>query len=281
MILLESGAARTDRNWWLGVGLVFLVMGGYFIYDGAVGYRKQNAAKARERLSLWTAGQPELGETPGPEEYHLLRTRKVASRQELHELLGQPLAPREGAATAGVERFASVYGVITVPIDPSGRVRSELAEWQAWKWSKEEIRNQYYWGVIPCVLAVYFLIRAFRAGRLRAEIDEQGMTYGGVRIALADIASIRDYNKKGWVDLYYRRGGQEKRLRIDNQKIAKFDEIVELLCQQKKFPNPIKAYFEAQQGEDDEDKATADFGGAADAQAGVKAESEGGAGAET
>ena len=94
MILLESGAARTDRNWWLGVGLVFLVMGGYFIYDGAVGYRKQNAAKARERLSLWTAGQPELGETPGPEEYNLLRTRKIASRQELYKLLGQPLARR-------------------------------------------------------------------------------------------------------------------------------------------------------------------------------------------
>jgi hypothetical protein len=255
MTLLESGPARTDRNYWLVVSVVFLAVAGYFVYDGAVGYRSQNAKKAHDKLALWTAAQPELGEQPGPEEVAAVRSQKITSREELHKLLGEPLKPREGTASAGIERFASIYGVATVPVDPSGRVRYEQADWQKWNWSKEEIRNQYFWAVIPGVAAVYFLIRAFRAARLRAVIDEEGMTYGGRRIALTDIVSIKDYNRKGWVDLYYRCGEQEKRLRIDNQKIAKFDEIVELLCQRKHCPNPVKEYAEARKSAPEEPAA--------------------------
>ena len=73
------------------------------------------------------------------------------------------------------------------------------------------------------------------------------MTYGNERIAFADMVSLRDYNRKGWVDLYYRAGSQEKRLRIDNQKIAKFDEIIELICRKCGFENPVKAYHEARE----------------------------------
>jgi hypothetical protein len=246
MILLESGPARTDRYYWTVWGLVFLAAAAWFAYDGAVRYRAQNIEQARDRLSLFTAARPELGEKPGPEEYAALLKSRISSREELHKLLGQPLSVREGAASPDTERFASIYGLVTVRVDPAGRVRSEQAEWQNWKWSKEQIRNQYFWAIIPALAAIYVLIRAYRASRLRAEIDEEGMTYGGARIAFADIVSIRDYNRKGWVDLYYRRGDQEKRLRIDNQKIAKFGEIIGLLCERRNIPNPVKEYAEAQ-----------------------------------
>jgi hypothetical protein len=250
MILLESGPARVDRYYWAVVGLFFLGMVGYFFYDGAVGYRNQNIAEAQNELARVTTTPVALGERPDEEDFERVRDGKVATREEVHAILGQPLTPRPGVPSQGVEVFASVYGFATVPIDAMGRVRHGQAGWQwvSWHHDKKAMRDQFFWGIAALVPALYVLYRAFRAARLRATIDEEGMTYGRTRIAFADIVSIRDYNRKGWVDLYYRCGDKEIRLRIDNQKIAKFDEIVELLCERKGFPNPVKEYAEAQRG---------------------------------
>jgi len=250
MTLLESGPAKTDRLYWLIVGIVFLGFAGYFVYDGAVGYRKKNIQEANRRLAVWTDVPVQLGEKPTEEDFKRAREARVTTRQQLHEFLGEPLPPKKGPAPPAedVERFASVYGLATVPVDRFGRVGSEQRwAWQKWYKSKEEIEHQFYWAIIPAVASLYFFYRCHRAWRLRAVIDDEGMTYGNERIAFADMVSLRDYNRKGWVDLYYRAGGQEKRLRIDNQKIAKFDEIIELICRKCGFENPVKAYHEARE----------------------------------
>ena len=39
---LESGPAKTDRNWWIVFTLLAVGMAGYFVYDGAVGYLNDN-----------------------------------------------------------------------------------------------------------------------------------------------------------------------------------------------------------------------------------------------
>lgn len=259
MILLESGPARTDRLYWGVVSLVFVGMIAYFFYDGTVGYRKQNIAQAQNELALIATPPAELGERPTEEDFLQVRDGKIATRDEVHAILGQPLTPRPGVPSEGVEVFASIYGAAYVPIDAAGHVRRDRPGWQwtSWKHTKSAIRGQYLFGVVAIVPALYALYRAWRAATLRATIDDEGLTYGGMRLAWADIASIRDYNRKGWVDLYYHRGAQEKRLRIDNQKIAKFDEIIALLCERKGFPDPVKAYTEARPESDGEEQATA------------------------
>ncbi len=90
---------------------------------------------------------------------------------------------------------------------------------------------------------------------LRVVIDEEGMTYAAKRIPFEAMTALRDYNRKGWVDLYYRTDAGQKRLRLDNQKVAKFDEIAEVICQAKNFENPITAYHK--QVEEEEAKQEA------------------------
>ena len=241
MTLLESGPAKTDRNYWLIVGVLFLAFAAYFAYDGAYGYRNANIRTARKDLARWTDAAPELGETPTEAEYKQLRNSSVTSPEEVYAVFGQPLPPKAGSPREGVERFASAYGMATVPID-AGQLRPDPRgwDWRSWGHSKDDIRGQFYWAAGTVVLSLYFFLRVFRAAKLRAVVDEEGMTYGGRRIAFDDMVSLRDYNRKGWVDLYYRAGGQEKKLRIDNQKIARFEEIAELICDQKGFENPLK-----------------------------------------
>ena len=83
------------------------------------------------------------------------------------------------------------------------------------------------------------------------------MTYGGQQIAFADMVALRDYSPKGWIDLYYKSNGQEKKLRIDNEKIAKFDEIVAALCDVKGWKNEVAAYAQDKAEQESDEQAAA------------------------
>jgi len=88
-------------------------------------------------------------------------------------------------------------------------------------------------------------------------IDDEGMVYDGQRIAFADMVSLRDYSPKGWIDLYYRVGEREKRLRLDNEKVLRFDEIVDALCKAKGFRNEVREYAEEKARQKAEEAAAA------------------------
>ena len=52
---------------------------------------------------------------------------------------------------------------------------------------------------------------------------------------------------------------QEKKLRLDNEKVLRFDEIVDALCQAKGFKNEVKEYAaEKAQAKAEEEAATAE-----------------------
>lgn len=245
MIQLESGPARIDKLYWLVVGLAFLAFSLWFLYDGLYGYPAKNAEKAREQLATLVES-PEamkLGETPTEEDYQRLVKMAPTRREQVEEVLGKERLPvrelRDGSRR--MEYFASKYGMAMVPITEGGMVDARAMDWRTWYKGKSEVQQQFYWAIIPGVLSLYFFYRALKAARLRAVLDEEGMTYGGQRIAYADMTALRDYNRKGWVDLYYRKNGGERKLRIDNQKIAKFDEITALLSEKKGWENPVQA----------------------------------------
>lgn len=250
MILLESGPARVDRTYWFVVTLVCIGFAGWFLWDGGAGYYNKNRKRAEQELPRFTTlSAQELGRSPTPEDFDLLKQLSQPTREQVHERLGRPLPPRDVAATKNnVEHFASLYGLATVRYDPDGRAIAGEMRWDNWAKSKDEIQQQFWWALIPGLMATWAIFKAYKAQTLRAVIDEQGLTYGGLRIPFAAMVSLRDYNRKGWVDLYYQADDREKRLRIDNQKIAKFNEIAEVICQKTGFTNPIST----ERGADDE-----------------------------
>lgn len=237
---LESGPANYDRNYYLIFCLVCVGLGGYFLYDYKIGYPNKNKEVARTELtkrgfdSAKIAAALEKNLTK-PDFQNAFKHEPV-DPAGIRSELGEPTATqREGNEL--VEFYASEYGLGVVPI-VRGVIDTRRVRWEPWYKSEEDIRLQLYCGLIGFAVAAYALYRVYKAAALRAVIDDQGLTYGGQRIPFDNMKRLSDYSSKGWVDLYYQQGPQERRLRIDNQKIRKFDQIVEALCQIKGFEDP-------------------------------------------
>lgn len=243
-MLLESGPASRDRNYNIIFALVLVAFSGYFYYDGKWGYISKNREDARRFLASFApkdaAFPDEFGPTPDEPDYRRLAQVAPITIDQVRDTLKMraQYTARGPAGETTAEYFVSDYGVITVPVNGE-RVAGEV-KWQPWAKSRSEIEAQFYWALAPLVLAAVFVSRVIRNLRLRVTIDEQGMTYAGLRISVANMRRLAEYSPKGLASLYYveRDGGPERRLRLDDQKVQKFDEIIDVLCRLKGFPDP-------------------------------------------
>ncbi len=238
---LESGPATGDRNYYAILTLFFAAFLLWFVYDGAVGYPSKNVKEARKKLAQYpipadVVANLEQDETPTEPVFVALKKAAPPTLRDTRQVLGQPdkSSSEDGVTT---DYYVSKYGLGTVQ---SRNEAVTSVDWQTWYKSKDDIKSQYWFAGICGVLTLIPLYRLIRAMMVRASIDDVGMTYCGRQIPFAAMNDLRDYNRKGWVDLYYDDGGRERRLRLDNVKVAKFDEIVDTLCEEKGFPDPRK-----------------------------------------
>ncbi len=245
---VESGPAKTDMIWQIIRAALFVGVGAYFLYDGLHGYPQANVEKAREKLQspALFKGEityEELEPAPTKDQFDQLVKQTPTNREQVVKALGEPEFVREEGPGAVTEFYISQYGYATVKV-VRGQVDHATMTWTKWYKSKEEIFIQFVCAIVAFIPGVYFLWRIYKAATLHAVVDDAGMTYGSRRIPFDKMVSLRDYNPKGWIDLYYQRDGKEKRLRIDNEKILRFDEIVAAICEAKGFRNEVREHFE-------------------------------------
>ena len=239
---LESGPAAYDRNYNLVVMLLGLSLGGYFYYDHIIGYPHKNHEAAVRHLTPLIGAEriPEkLPEIPSEDEYKAWAATEPSKVENIPAAWGQPLF--ESPEAGGVLKcYASAYGMVRVPII-GNYVDFKKAAWVTWEKSKDDIQMQLYCAIAGLVFGLFFLWRGIKAASLKVIIDEEGLKYGGRRVAFAEMTKLTNYSKKGWVDLFYNQGGPERKIRFDNQKVRKFDEIIDALCSAKGFADPRKA----------------------------------------
>lgn len=247
---LESGPARTDGLWLLGFTVLCVGFAAWFYYDGKVGWPTKNREQARKHFAGMVQSMPaDFGTRPSKQDFEAAIRARVVDITALYEHLGQPFH-RAGGAGEQIEYFVSDYGYAEIKVGAGGRIDLAPSQWHDWEHSKSQIEGQYYWALIPAVFAVICAFRTYRAFTLRVVIDDAGMTYQGRSIPFSAMRSLKDFSPKGWVDLYYDAGVGQRKLRIDNQKVDKFDEIIDALCTAKGFEDP-----RPEPEEDDEDIA--------------------------
>lgn len=250
---LESGPAQADRNWHLARAVLFLAFAGYFIYDGAIGYPNRIRTNAEEKLAAPTHFNgalrwEDLRDTPLKPDYDAMQATNPVSREQVVALLGEP-ALTKGSEAYYVSRYG--YGKITM----MGTRVGKIDEWVPWYKTQAEVQGQFYWALLPGLIGLYFVWKLYKAVTLRVVLDDEGMVYAGQRVSYAQMVALRDYSPKGWIDLYYKDGDTERKLRLDHEKVAKFDEIVELICQEKGFRNEVRIAREEKQRREADDAA--------------------------
>jgi hypothetical protein len=258
---IESGPAKADRNWQLVRVILFLGFAAYFVYDGAYGWPAKNAKEAKEQLA---APDPFNGELkyenledhPTKPAFEDFQRSNPERPEALHEALGEPELVRPDGQNRQIEYYVSQWGYGLVTID-RGRVLVSTMAWKPWYKTREEVVGQFYWAIVPALPGLYFLWRLYKAMTLRVVVDDQGLVYDGQRINYDQMVTLQDYNPKGWIDLYYRKNDKQARLRLDNEKFLRFDEVVAAICEQKGFRNEV-AEFRAKQAAEEAEEAGAE-----------------------
>ena len=269
---LESGPAKADRNWHLVRALFFLAIACWFAYDGAIGWPNKNRDAAIQKLQ---APEPfggqvkydDLSDRPDKDEFDRLQASNPTTLKEVHDALGEPQHTSTEGRTKTTEYFLSRWGYAVV-MRQSDRVRGTTLSWQPWYKTKADLQLQLVIAAIAALPGLYFLWRLRQAVALRVLIDDEGMTYAAQRIPFTAMTSLQDYSPKGWIDLYYEDGGRKHKLRLDNEKVLLFNEIVAAICDAKGFKNEVVAHAqEKDQREADEAAAAAAEDAADDAAA--------------
>jgi hypothetical protein len=251
-MLLESGPAKGDRNYFVFITVLCIAFAGWFVYDGAIGWLKKNREEARKFLTGKLGADklpPALAERPTDKDFDALKAEAPLQPAVVIERWGAPLHTQRDGSNV-IEIYASDYGMAEIP-SRLDRIAWDQAKWTDWYKTKAQIGEQYYWALIPGLGAVYALFRVYRAASLRVVIDEQGMDYAGQRISFDQMVSLRDYSPKGWVDLYHTAEGPQRKLRLDNQKVARFDDVIEVICMKKGFEDPRRSSMEDIEEADD------------------------------
>lgn len=239
---LESGPAKADRNWQIVRSVLFMGFALYFVYDGAIGWPAANRREAEKMLQArpfdGRLQYDQLQETPTKPQFENVKLAAPFSQSDLRAQLGEPTLVEDND-----EYYVSRYGFGKATIR-AGRVKAEDMLWKEWKYPRDKVISQFYWAILPALPGLYFLWRLYKAATLRVVIDDDGMTYDGKPIPFDKMVALRDYNPKGWIDLYHQTASGQKKLRLDNEKVMKFDEIVAAICAAKGFPNEVTDYHE-------------------------------------
>lgn len=239
---LESGPAAYDRNFNVAVALLGVFLGSWFLYDHYVGYANKNRKTAEQWLipKIGKENIPaQLPDKPDEDEFNRLRAQEPSDPSKIREAWGEPSHIVAGGNEIW-HYYPSKYGAAYFPI-VNNRVDLKRMLWVGWDHSRDDIQMQFYLAFVGYVFALYFLRRVYKAATLRVIIDDEGLVYAGRRVPFASMTKFTNYSKKGWVDLFYEQGGQERKIRFDNQKVRKFDEIIDELCRAKGFADPRKA----------------------------------------
>ncbi|MGE3182272.1 MAG: hypothetical protein AB7N71_11630, partial [Phycisphaerae bacterium] len=252
---LESGPAKKESIIQFLIFLALFAYGFYFFYDWKIGYPAKNKAHAIEALPAFlvesdlqdaskaAALYDNFAATPTKDDFDQLVKQIPTALSDVEKVIGRaPDRIREADGTT-YSYFLSKTGALVVETRGGRMQPLSAGSWRTWGKTAAEVEMQKYWGFVPILLSLMFFRQFVRARRLRATLDENEMVYGGKRIRYEQITRIDEFHPKGWVDVYYTdESGTEQKLRIDREKIARFDEIIAILSEKKGIENPILVY---------------------------------------
>lgn len=221
--------------------LLMLLIDGFtvaYLWDGYVGYARQNANELVRLLGLPADAAPPINATLTASEAQRI-AREVKAGVELSSItsvLGNPSLEHGGDAY-----FLGPGGWLKVQLT-SGRIVSV-----AWTNGPKTESDQQWQRWIGYALAVVGLIVALRLALIlttRLTLSDAGLQVGGrLLIPFDAITALRadPAGRSGCVEIEYSLDGRLQRVGLDRYVYKRLPEIVGAICGRKGFPNPWPA----------------------------------------
>lgn len=252
---IESGPTGERRVRTLLLFVMVAGFSGWFGYDGWVGYPKRNFEENIAQVPLEKRDEARAQARVYPDvTTAILRQaeeavrgsfNQAARRAALENLLGGP------PSWEGPDLWYYFGPDFRIAVSFKGgsppTVTGQPTEKKA-----VDILLQKALAVGLGVVSVYVLGLLISVFTTWAVLDDDGLTYrckGTVRWDEMKALASERFAAKGWVDLVYVRDGAERQLRLDEYHLAKFDDIIDVLCRQKGFTNPLPLVRKSSSGD--------------------------------
>lgn len=242
---IESGPTGERRVRTLLLFLMVAGFSGWFAYDGWKGYPRRNfeehltqiPAEKRDDARAAARVYPTVTDRLLPQAQEIVRKSlsQAARRSGLEALFGGPPSwesPEVWYYFGPAYRIAVSFkggGGPVVTGHPTAKGATDILLQKAL-------------AIGLAVVSIGVLVLLVGVFTTRAVLDDSGLTYrrkGVVRWEDMQALDSERFAAKGWVDLVYVKEGEQRRLRLDEYHLAKFDEIIDALCAKKGFINPL------------------------------------------
>lgn len=223
--------------------LMCLGMGGYFLYDGLVGYPHANFEENRLQLPVDQRSKGDDATVyPGANLAHVdqikqtLNDTQIGKRREaIATLIGGPPSVELGDSVY----YFGVDGVIKIA-KADDRLLQRMEVIPAKK-SMKDIQLQTYLGIFIGAIAVYMAIFVIRVMRTRASVSDEGLSINRREPIPFDKMKSLDttpFRKKGRVYVVCE-GDPAPRILLDEYHYADFDKLMAALCERTGFADPV------------------------------------------
>lgn len=240
---IESGpnTERSIRN--LLMLLMVAFFAAWFAYDGWIGYPaknfedllKQMPPDLREKAAK-AAVYPSITEALLPQ---IEAATKAISPAAAKEMLASAVGGPPSLETPDTWFYFGPAMGYKLSIERGAPVR--FAAMRTPK-SAMDIRLQRYLAMGLMALTAYLVVFNLMLRRTRMVLNDVGLTVAGTgpipwsAMKSLDISRFAD---KGWVDLIYDDHGTQRTLRLNEYHHSAFDDVIDALCRQKGFENPL------------------------------------------
>ncbi len=227
--------------------LALCVFAVWFALDGWYRYPRKALASFQTFLKLDEPPTPHPKLTYGDAETAKREYPKGMNKADVLARLGEPIRIRQSPAAQFDDwHYVGQFGRLALEVqrtdDPNdGKVVTVAWEPAPSDYDHDAIRQQKFFAVACAIAGAIGLVWLVRVWRTRVVVDDAGLTYDGLAIpweAMTELDSSK-YHAKAWLTLSYTSGQSERRIRLDSFKIDAFDDVIDAICRQKGFANPI------------------------------------------
>ncbi len=244
---IETGTTN-ERLARSGIMVIALALfAAWFAMDGWYRYPIKSLECLQKDIKLTELPVPHpklsMSDAHGPKDKLKPGTPKV----EVMAILGKPIKKEPSPkGTSEHWHYIGQYGRLDLEVDSTqdpglGKVLTYTWEQTPSDYRMEAVQQQKVFAIVCAVIALGGACWVIGIWRTRVVVDETGLIYNKRRIpwdAMTDLDASQ-YHAKGWLKLVYQDGERQRRFKLDSFKIDDFDGVIDALCRQKGFANPI------------------------------------------